>query len=45
MFTRQPLVSPNATETLRAAVVAADDTYIANRSVSVYVAEARSENA
>ena len=45
VFTHQLLVSQNATETLRAAVVAADGTYIANRSVSVYIAEARSENA
>ncbi|KAH9998533.1 hypothetical protein BJV74DRAFT_767839 [Russula compacta] len=38
-------ISQNATETLRAAVVAADDTYVANRAISVYVAEARSDNA
>jgi len=30
---------------LEAAVIAADDTYVANRSVNVYVTEARSENA
>jgi hypothetical protein len=38
-------VSQNATETLRDAVVGADGTYVANRSISVYAAEARSENA
>ncbi|KAI9461728.1 hypothetical protein F5148DRAFT_1214780 [Russula earlei] len=38
-------ISQNATETLRTAVVAADDTYVANRTISAYVAEARSENA
>jgi hypothetical protein len=40
-----PLVSQNATETLRAAVATADNTYVANRSISVYAVEARSENA
>ncbi|KAI0305594.1 hypothetical protein B0F90DRAFT_1624843 [Multifurca ochricompacta] len=38
-------ISPNATETLNTAVIVADNTYISNRTVSVYTAEARSENA
>ncbi|KAI0268702.1 hypothetical protein BC834DRAFT_821175 [Gloeopeniophorella convolvens] len=38
-------ISPNATNTLNAAVASADDSYVANRSVTVYAAEARSENA
>lgn len=39
------LVNKNATNTLNAAVVAANDSYVADASISVYVAEARSENA
>ncbi|KAI0256100.1 hypothetical protein BJV78DRAFT_1385015 [Lactifluus subvellereus] len=38
-------INPNATATLNAAVLAADGTYVANRTISVYVAEARNENA
>jgi hypothetical protein len=39
------LVNPNVTATLNAAVVATDNTYVANRTISVYVVEARNENA
>lgn len=38
-------INSNATETLNAAVVAADGTYTSNRAVTVYVIEARNENA
>jgi hypothetical protein len=38
-------VNKNATDALNAAVVAANDSYIANTSISVFAAEARSENA
>jgi hypothetical protein len=38
-------VNKNATDTLNAAVLAVNDSYIANTSISVYAAEARSENA
>jgi hypothetical protein len=38
-------VNGNATNALNAAVLTANDSYIANTSISVYAAEARSENA
>ncbi len=38
-------VNKNATDALNAAVVAANNSYIANSSISVFVAEARNENA
>ncbi len=38
-------VNRNVTNTLNAAVLTANDSYIANSSISVYAAEARSENA
>jgi hypothetical protein len=41
---RPTLVNKNATNNLNAAVVAANDSYIADNSISVYAAEARSEN-
>ena len=39
------LVNKNATNALNAAIAAANDSYIADDSITVYVAEARSENA
>ncbi|KAH9993944.1 hypothetical protein BJV77DRAFT_1066938 [Russula vinacea] len=41
----QVIVNKNATNTLNAAVVSVNDSYIADDAISVYVAEARSENA
>ncbi|KAI0277608.1 hypothetical protein BGY98DRAFT_1079125 [Russula aff. rugulosa BPL654] len=38
-------INGNATNALNAAVLTANDSYIANTSISVYAAEARSENA
>lgn len=38
-------INPDATETLNAAVVAADSVYTPNRTITVYIAEARNENA
>ncbi|KAH9002099.1 hypothetical protein EDB86DRAFT_3063599 [Lactarius hatsudake] len=38
-------INANATETLNAAVVAADGIYISNRAVTAYLIEARNENA
>ena len=38
-------VNPNVTEALNAAIVAADGAYTPNRTITVYVAEARNENA
>ena len=38
-------VNPNATETLNTAVIAADSAYTPNRTIMVYVVEARNENA
>lgn len=38
-------INENATNTLNAAVLTANDSYIANTSISVYASEARSENA
>jgi hypothetical protein len=38
-------VNENTTNALNDAVLTANDSYIANTSISVYAAEARSENA
>lgn len=38
-------VNKNATNALNAAVLSANDSYIANTSITVYAAEARNENA
>ena len=39
------VVNKNATNALNAAISAANDSYVADDSITVYVAEARSENA